>query len=260
MKLGIGSYTFMWAIGFAGAKPERPLTARGLIAKAVELGVWLIQLGPNLQFTLDDCRAAREAGLEIEIGAASLELNERIAFTRAAGASLLRTVLQEEPVDVPPIAWVEQRLRALIPALEEHGVRLALENSILPAAQLRGMLESIGHPALGITLDTANSLIIDEGWRHVLQELAPFTYCLHVKDYRTRREWHRMGFRVEGTPAGQGQLDIPEILNTLRRTGARCNAILELWPPEQSTLADTVALEDRWARQSIDYLRMFIKE
>jgi len=260
MKLGIGSYTYMWAIGFPGACSEKPLTAGGLIAKARELGVGVVQFGPNLQFTLEDCHAAREQGLELEIGAVSLELDEQIAQAHAAGASLLRTVLQEEGRLSLPLDGIEKKLRSLLPLLEEHRVRLALENSIIPARQMRELLEAIRHPALGVTLDTANSLAISEGWREVLAELAPFTFCLHVKDYDVRREWHRMGFRVEGRPAGQGQLAIPYLLDSLRRAGARCNAILELWTPEQATLAETIALEDRWARESISYLRTLIEE
>jgi len=250
----------MWAIGFAGAEPAEPLTARGLIAKARELGVGVVQFGPNLRFGPADCQFAREQGLELEIGAVSLDLEGQIAQARAAGASLLRTVLQEEgPLGIP-LEEIEKRLRSLLPLLEEHQVRLALENSIIPARQMRALMESIGHPALGVTLDTANSLAISEGWRHVLAELAPFTFCLHLKDYHVRREWHRMGFRVEGRPAGLGQLDIPHLLDALRRAGARPNVILELWTPQQATLAETIALEDRWARQSILYLRTLIKE
>lgn len=260
MKLGIGSYTYMWAIGFAGAEPDEPLTARGLIAKARELGVGVVQFGPNLKFSPEDCQFAREQGLELEIGAVSLDLEEQIAQARAAGASLLRTVLQEEGPLAIPLEEIERKLRSLLPVLEEHQIRLALENSIIPARSMRALMENIGHPALGVTLDTANSLAISEGWRHVLAELAPFTFCLHVKDYHVRREWHRMGLRVEGRPAGQGQLDIPHLLDVLHRAGVRSNAILELWTPQQATLAETVALEDRWARQSILYLRTLIKE
>jgi len=260
MRLGIGSYTYMWAIGFPGACPEQPLSARGLIAKARQLGVGVVQFGPNLKFTLEDCQAAREQGLELEIGAVSLDLEERIAQARAAGASLLRTVLQEEGPLAIPLDRIEKELRSLLPVLEEQQVRLALENSIIPARQMRALLEKIGHPALGVTLDTANSLAISEGWRQVLAELAPFTLCVHVKDYEVRREWHRMGFRVEGRPAGQGQLDIPFLLDTLRQAGARCNAILELWTPQQATLAETIVLEDRWAQESISYLRTLIEE
>jgi hypothetical protein len=67
-----------------------------------------------------------------------------------------------------------------------------------------------------------------------------------------------MGFRVEGRPAGEELLNVPWLLDLLHAQGAECNAILELWPPEQSSLADTIALEQRWARKSIDYLRTLI--
>jgi sugar phosphate isomerase/epimerase len=250
----------MWAIGFPGACPDTPLTARGLIAKARQLGVGVVQFGPNLKFGREDCRLAHEQGLQVEIGTVSLDLEEQIAQARAAGASLLRTVLEEEGPLTLPLDAMEKRLRSLVPLLEEHQIRLALENSIIPARDLCALLKRIGHPALGVTLDTANSLAISEGWRQVLAELAPFTFCLHVKDYDVRREWHRMGFRVEGRPAGQGQLDIPYLLEILRQAGASCNAILELWTPQQATLAETIALEDRWARESILYLRTLIKE
>jgi len=260
MKLGIGSYSFPWAIGVAGTAPAQPLTARGLIAKALELNVRVIQFGPNLKFDRHDCQAARQAGLEVEIGAVSLDLEEWIKLAADTGAQVLRTVIQEEAVDVPPLGWIEKKLRSLVKPLEETGLRLALENSVVPAAQVRAMLDNIGHPALGVTLDTANSLAIGEGWREVLEELAPYTYCLHVKDYRVVREWHRLGFRVVGTPAGQGLLDIPALLDTLRRAGSRCNAILELWCPEQATLAETIAQEEQWVQESIQYLRFLIRE
>ena len=54
MKLGINSYTFMWSIGFQGAnpaypdkaaRPAQPLTALGLLEKARQLGVSVVQTG-----------------------------------------------------------------------------------------------------------------------------------------------------------------------------------------------------------------------
>ena len=136
MKLGIGSYTYMWSIGFPGASPSRPLTALGLLERARQLGIRVVQCGPNL----------------------------------------------------PLYA--------------------------LPAGELDAVLAA-------------------------------------------SREW---GFRVEGRPAGQGQLDVPWLLGALREAGARCNAILELWVPEQATLAETIALEERWAVESVAYLRNLVKD
>jgi sugar phosphate isomerase/epimerase len=105
-----------------------------------------------------------------------------------------------------------------------------------------------------------NSLAIPEGTVEVVDALARHTLCLHVKDFRVRRIWHMMGFTVEGTPAGQGQLDVPWLLDRLGEAGRNPNAILELWVPQQETLAETIALEETWVKESISYLRRFIAE
>ncbi|MHA0110978.1 hypothetical protein ACXYUI_28160, partial [Klebsiella pneumoniae] len=78
------------------------------------------------------------------------------------------------------------------------------------------------------------------------------------KDFLVRRVWHRMGFVVEGRPAGKGQMEIEWVLSQLRSAGATPNAILELWPPEQPKLEETIALEHAWARESIQYLRKYL--
>ena len=70
-----------------------------------------------------------------------------------------------------------------------------------------------------------------------------------------------MGFTIEGRPAGQGQLDIPWLLETVRNAALTdFNVILELWPPEQKTLQQTIDLEQAWAVESIRYLRSYITD
>ena len=105
-----------------------------------------------------------------------------------------------------------------------------------------------------------NSVAVPEGWKQVTEVLAPHTMCLHFKDFTIRREWHMMGFILEGAPAGKGQLDAGWLLSTLKASPYDFNVIVELWPPEQAQLADTIALEHAWAAESIPYLRGFIKE
>ena len=84
MKLGINSYTFMWSIGFKGpnpaypdkeARPTHPMTAMGLLQKARQLDLHLVQTGPNLPIDklpedeLDQfIRTAKEWGIELEVG------------------------------------------------------------------------------------------------------------------------------------------------------------------------------------------------
>ena len=269
MKLGIGTYSYMWAIGFEGARPRRPLTAVGLLEKARQLGVHLVQVGPNLP--LDDMGhadldafvgQAREWGIELELGTRGIEtehLTRQVQSARRIGATLLRTI-PEVDGGTPARAAIPAYLNAIRPLLEGQGIRLGLENGKIAAEELRWVLDAVGSPQVGVVLDTANSLAVGEGWRQVARTLAPYTNCLHVKDFAVERCWHMMGFTVEGRPAGKGQLDVPWLLDTLRAAGARFNVVLELWPPAQSVLEDTITVEQTWNEESVAYLRQFVPE
>lgn len=266
MKLGIGSYCYMWSIGVEGSPPPRPMRGADLLARCREFGVRVVQLGPNLPLdpgeAADLAAEARASGIEIEMGTSGLDpdaIRERATLCRGMGATLLRTVdLYEGPAQTA--AEIEARLRALLPFLEDNGVRLAVENARTPARDLAAALDAIGSPLLGVTLDTVNSLAVPEGTVEVVERLARHTLCLHIKDFRVRRIWHMMGFTVEGTAAGEGQLDVPWLLDCLKAAGRDPNAILELWVPQQATTEETIALERAWVRQSIPYLRRLIPD
>jgi len=53
-------------------------------------------------------------------------------------------------------------------------------------------------------------------------------------------------------------LDIPWILSKL--SGHCQSAILELWPPEQTTMEETIVLEQAWAAESVKTLRGWIQD
>lgn len=270
MKLGIGTYAYMWSIGFSGAEPAKPMTALELLAKARELGVDVVQYGPNAPLDrLPEAelealvRQAREWEIELEVGTRGLEtehLRRQIVLTRRVGATLLRTIPEAGDGRIPSMAEAATLLKSILPELESAGVKLAMENGRILSAELRRMLDSLDSPWVGITLDTVNSLAIPEGWEEVTRNLAPYTFCLHVKDFVVQRVWHMMGFTVEGRPAGKGQLDLAGLLETLRAAGVSPNAILELWVPEQKTLEETIRLEQTWVEQSIPYLRQYIHD
>jgi hypothetical protein len=49
MRLGIGSWTYGWAVGVSGyPQPARPFTCMGLINRARRFGVGTVQLADNL--------------------------------------------------------------------------------------------------------------------------------------------------------------------------------------------------------------------
>jgi len=156
MRLGIGTYAYMWSIGFPGAQPAQPMTALDLLAKARELGVHVVQIGPNLPLDrLSEAevdavvKQAREWDIELEVGTRGLEtehLRRQLATAKRLGATLLRTIPEVAGGSVPPLAEVADYLRAIIPDLAAAGIRLALENGKIPARDLSGLLDSLRSP------------------------------------------------------------------------------------------------------------------
>jgi sugar phosphate isomerase/epimerase len=270
MKLGIGTYCYMWSIGFPGAQPQNPMTALDLLAKAREFGLYLVQYGPNLSLgTLPEphlselLARAREWGIELEVGTRGLNaehLRGQLLLAKRVGSKILRTVPELESGQTPSGEELIGSLQAILPDFAAARIKLAMENGQMPTAVLDQVIRSLSSPWVGITLDTVNSHAILEGPEQVVRTLAPHTVCLHIKDFVVKRVWHMMGFVVEGRPAGQGQLNVPWLLGVLRAAGASSNAILELWPPEQKSLEETITLERAWVAESISYLRRLIPD
>ena len=49
MRLGISSFTYVWSVGVPGFfAPSQPLAPGGLLEKAVQLGVRVVQIADNL--------------------------------------------------------------------------------------------------------------------------------------------------------------------------------------------------------------------
>lgn len=66
-----------------------------------------------------------------------------------------------------------------------------------------------------------------------------------------------MGFDIEGKPFGEGCLPLEWMLTQLP-SGCK-TAILEQWTPPEGTIQATIEKEQKWARQSISYLKNYIK-
>ena len=271
MRLGISSYTFVWAVGVPGyPQPPQPLTAEGLIAKAVELGVRVVQIADNLPLErltepeLDRlANLASERGIALEIGTcgiASANLRTFLQLAQRLKSPLVRTLIDTE-TSQPSADEAVAALRTVLPAFAENDVTLAIENhDRFPAATLAGIIERCDSRHVGICLDTANALGCGEDIHTVLRALGPYVVNVHIKDFRVQRLPHKKGFVVEGCPAGQGLLDIQRLLADLRELGRDPSMILELWPPPEATLEASIVKEDAWTRESIDYLRQYVAE
>jgi len=277
MQLGVNTYTYMWSIGFQGpnpafpdmaARPARPLTAMGLLEKAHSLGLHLVQTGPNLpleklpEAELDAfIEKAQEWGIALELGTRGVDeshLKKMVPLAKRMGAKLIRTLPEIGGKYVTDASLLPPEVCKSIALLEAEGIALGIENGRIPALEFRDALDEIGSPKVGVILDMVNSLAVPEGWKYVTTTLAPHTMCVHYKDFTIKRAWHMMGFICEGTPAGKGMVEPEWLLNELKVSPYDFNVIIELWPPEQPDLEDTIALEQAWAVESVPFLRGYI--
>jgi 3-oxoisoapionate decarboxylase len=269
MKLGIGSYAYAWSIGVPGyAASREPMTALGLVRRAAERGVHLVQIADNMpldalsEAELDALiQEAQRLKVQIEVGTRGLQnahLQRYLEIAQRCGSPILRVVVdtrEHHPAPEEVIALLRPWMRAF----EAAGVTLAIENhDRFKVRTLVEIIQNLESEYAGICLDTVNSFGALEDPARVIDTLAPYVVNLHVKDFRVRRADHNMGFVVEGTPAGQGMLDIPDVLQRLRQRD--CNAILELWPTPEPDADATAAKEDAWVRDSILYLCQYIRE
>lgn len=270
MRLGIGSYTYTWAIGVPGREPARKMTAMALLEEAVRLGVSVVQICDNLPITdlpdaeLDACeRFARQHGIQIELGtrgASPAQLRQYLGLARRFDCEFLRIVVHEKdrPFDR---ANVLSQLREVLPEFQRDNVKLAIENYDWSSLdELVRLVEELGAEHCGICLDTVNSFGAPDGIRGVVELLAPYTLNLHLKDFTVRRVNSQMGFVVEGCAAGSGDLDVPWLLGRMRALGRDVNAIVELWTPERSSVEETIELERTLAEASVRCLRNYIPD
>jgi len=268
MQIGISTYTYTWAFGVPGSEPQVRMTPFDLINRAGKFGLQCVQIADNYPMhfmdkteisLLHDYALKRNIG--IEAGSRGLtEENLEIQLNIAGQLSsyILRMVIDKDQYRPDPDTVVSV-IRNIIPELASRKIILALENhDRLHASVFRRIVERAGSEFVGICLDCVNSMGIGEGIETVLEELAPYTVNLHVKDFTVTRVFHKMGFVVEGMPAGKGMLDLATILNKLENYGKCRSAILELWTPPENTIEETIRKEQAWAEESIENIKKMI--
>jgi len=272
MSLGISSYTYAWNIGIPGSPlPVQPMNALGLVQRAADLNVAVVQIADNLPlhrldasqldalYTLADVNRT-----QIEVGTRGVDpdhLRRYLEIARQFASPIVRVVVDTADQHPTPTEVIGA-LRVILPEFEKAGIILAIENhDRFKTHTLIDILTQANSSHIGICLDTVNSFGAGEGPEVVVAALAPYVVNLHVKDFVIRRHPSMLGFEVQGTPAGDGMLDVPWLFQQIRRLNSYdFNAILELWTPPEATIEESIQKEDRWATRSVQYLKTLIAD
>lgn len=268
MRLGVSSYTYVWSIGVPGfPQPAKPLTAMQLVDRARQAGVHVLQVADNLPLDrlspkeLDELRDhAREKEVDLEVGTWGIQpeqLRTYLQIAQRLSSPLVRTVIDTELQATRD--EIVSAIKPVLPEFAQAGVTLAIENhDLLRAAHLAQIVAQCDSQFVGVCLDTANSLGCGEDLFTVLGLLAPYVVNVHYKDFVAHRLPHKKGFTIEGCPAGDGLVNFLGLMSALEKRDYDGNVMIELWPPPEATLEQSIEKEIMWANLSVDFLRQFI--
>lgn len=265
MILGISSFTYGWNVGVAGQMPSRAFNEVDLVNLTHAFGLKCLQIGDNLPIhLLDESRKIRlkqlltQHGLRFEIGARGLypkHLESYLILSKFLGASLLRFIIDGEEYE-PKTEEVVAILKDFLPEFKQQNLTLGIENHDRQSArELALIMDKVADENVGICLDCVNSMGAGEGLEQVASILAPYTVNLHIKDFKTSRLGHKMGFMIEGQIAGKGMTNVPMLLEKLAQYGRCQSAILEQWVPPTDDIESTCQKEQQWAEEGVKYLK-----
>ena len=259
--IGLGTYAFFWH--HWAENPDR-LDVHEALRRTRALGVDLFQVcdfAPLDSFSTTELAAVKatadDLGITLEVGTKSVapeHLSRYLDIAVALDAKLVRSMLYSLE-SRPTLAEAEAHLREALPAFEAAGVELALETyEQVSSTDLVALVETVGHPSLGICLDPANAVAALENPRDVIDRTAPYVKNIHVKDFAFTRRGGWVGFTLEGAPLGTGLLDFDYLIDTVRPAERGINLIVEHWLPLHDTLEETVRLEDEWNTHNLRVL------
>jgi sugar phosphate isomerase/epimerase len=265
MKLGVSSFTFPWAIGGIEADHPVVMNAFELLERARTLGADVLQIADNLPIghladnELHKLKVAADSySIALEVGTRGIKTENIERFLKIAqilGSPILRVVIDSKGHE-PDIAEICDLLKPFGAKFKAANIKLAIENhDRLTCAQFNEIIDRVGADWVGICLDTVNSLGAVEAPNTVIPALALRAINVHMKDFEIVRTNGQMGFTVRGTALGQGRLDVAAVIESVGGIKREITAVIELWTPRQESYAETVALEDIWATESVAFLR-----
>jgi 3-oxoisoapionate decarboxylase len=246
LGLVIHSYAVHTAADRNRAAGERFSAPTRFFDHARALGVRGVQVGFGV---LDDAAAlalrelARAASMYLEgivalpRDQAGLERFEaEVRTARRVGAQVVRTVLlsgrrYETFASIAAFRrFAESSAHALklaAPVVARHDIRLAVENhKDWRADELIRVLKQAGNDHVGVCLDTGNSIALLEDPMEVIDALAPLAFTTHFKDMAV--EEYPDGFLLSEVPLGEGILDLPRVIATVRAARADIRLNLEM--------------------------------
>lgn len=246
MKLGLSMYSYH------AACQRGQLDIPNFIQEAKRLGVQGVELldlywrDPAAE--LPEVRAAlQDTGLAVGVYSVGNNFVQADEAARAAEVKKITSgvdyalqfgakVVRVFAGNIEPDYTYEQCLLWIIAGLKEaseyaygQGVTLALENHGKLAGrseQVQTILNAVASPALKANPDTGNFLLVHQASHLAVAELATRAAMVHFKDFKLVPDNYAgaayvgtEGLKFAGTAIGEGEVDLPDCVASLREAG-----------------------------------------
>lgn len=216
----VGFYRYARELGADGVQtPLRgtdPKLIRDLLGRSggyYEAEFRLPKTDADLPAFESQVRQSREAGTTVA----------RAVFTGGRRYETLHTRAEFETFH----QLAKKTLERIEPVLRKHKVKVALENHKDHTAQeLVSLLNSIASEWVGALVDTGNNLALLEAPEETISILAPFVFSVHLKDMAMQSI--EDGFLLSEVPLGTGFLDLPRLVEILRKANPSVVLNLEM--------------------------------
>lgn len=199
-----------------------------------------------------------------ELEAQILSVKEGIDRAVRLGTTNLRVFSGNSKHDISYEKGMEniiEGFRNCVPYAEEKGIAMVLENHGLFAgtsAKVRNIIETINSPNLKANADTGNFLLVLENPVEAVDNLKDIIGFVHFKDFKKLDEPNGKetytaidNTLYQGTPIGQGDVDLKKIIEILGEAGYTGYLSIEyegIGDPIQETA------------QSVDYLKNILNK
>ncbi|WP_068782987.1 sugar phosphate isomerase/epimerase family protein [Paenibacillus phocaensis] len=252
MKLGVSSYSLYqamqagsmtllevidWVADIGGEHIEivplgfnfndDPALIEQIRERAAQVGIAVSNYAIGANFAVDS-----EEAYEAEIARVKREVDH----AHALGVKLMRHDVASRPdtsiirfqEDLPQIA---DACRQIADYAAQYGITTSLENHgyyVQASDRVQAVIHAVNRPNYKTTLDVGNFVCVDENPVVAVKKNIGYASMVHIKDFYIRPEgrdpgagWFRSagGQYLRGAIAGQGDLDLWEILRIVKASG-----------------------------------------
>lgn len=114
-----------------------------------------------------------------------------------------------------------------VPIVDKHRMPLALENhKDWTLEEMLGVLKTYNSEYFGACLDTGNNISLLDDPMEVVEKLAPYAIATHIKDMGVAE--YSDGFLLSEVVFGEGFLNIPSVIATIRKARPKTRMTLEM--------------------------------